>query len=47
MMHAEWTITEVERNDKLGGHIIHLTGTLRRDDVVHVKASGKALAIDA
>lgn len=45
-MQAEWRITEVERNDKLGGKIIHLSGILRRDDVVHVKASGKALAID-
>ncbi|TCU20603.1 MaoC family dehydratase [Rhizobium sullae] len=44
-MQAEWTITEVERSDKLGGHIVHLSGTLKRDQVVHVAALGKALAI--
>jgi acyl dehydratase len=42
---AEWEIVEVERNDKLGGNIIHLSGTLKRDDVVYVSATGKALAI--
>ncbi|MGO4317983.1 MaoC family dehydratase [Agrobacterium sp. MCAB5] len=44
-MHAEWTITDVVRNDKLGGHIVHLAGTLKRGDVVHVTALGKALSI--
>lgn len=44
-MVAEWTIIEVERNDKLGGYIVHLSGVLSRGEVVHVTTAGKILSI--
>lgn len=44
-MVAEWTIIEMERNDKLGGDIVYLGGTLSREEVVHVTAAGKVLFV--
>lgn len=44
-MLAEWTIIELDRNDKLGGYIVHLSGTLKSGEIVHVTAAGKALSI--
>ena len=44
-LHAEWEIVQVEKNGKLGGEIIHLSGTLKRGDVIYVSAEGKVLSI--
>jgi len=44
-MTAEWSVVEVTWSEKLGGDVVHLAGTLSQADVVHVLATGKALAM--
>lgn len=44
-MTAEWSVVDVSWSEKLGGDLVHLAGTLSRDGVVHVLATGKALAM--
>ncbi|MDH7804547.1 MULTISPECIES: MaoC family dehydratase [unclassified Rhizobium] len=42
-MKVVWTVTRVEPNAKLGGDVIHVTGTLFREGIVHVLAAGTIL----
>lgn len=44
-MTAQWSVVDVTWNEKLGGDVVHLAGTLAQAEVVHVIASGKALVM--
>lgn len=42
---AEWLVAGVNWSEKLEGDVVQLAGTLSHEGVVHVIATGKALAI--
>lgn len=44
-MTVKWSVLEMTWNEKLGGDLVHLAGTLEQADVVHVLATGKVLAM--